>query len=161
MMVQHLTRRSAMALLASLLLTACGGDDDSTGPSGNTPSNGSFSARIEGSAWSATQIIASVQTGAVTVLSGGNAQHSVGFAFIDNGTGTYTVGAGSPTNGSYIEATTGRMWVANTVGGSGSVTVTTRTADRIAGTFSFVFAPSDPGTTGTKTVTNGAFDVRF
>lgn len=54
------------------------------------------------------------------------------------------------------------LWYANIGTGSGSVTFTTISATRLAGTFSLVVAPADGNTSGnqaTLTITNGAFDI--
>ena len=46
-----------------------------------------------------------------------------------------------------------------TPNGSGTVTLTSLTATRATGTFSFVAVPYQNGATGTLHVTNGKFDV--
>ena len=46
-------------------------------------------------------------------------------------------------------------------GGTGSITLTTLTSNRAAGTFTFTAKPLAGGATGDKVVTQGAFDVTF
>ena len=56
----------------------------------------------------------------------------------------------------------GAAWQTDSQGGSGSVTLTTLTTTRAVGTFTYV-APAKPGTpaTGTRTVSNGSFDIEY
>lgn len=54
------------------------------------------------------------------------------------------------------------LWSSNIGSGSGTVTFTTVSATRLAGTFSLVVAPAPGNTSGnqaTFTITNGAFDI--
>jgi len=150
----RLTRLATPILL--VLAAACGGSN-STGPSGNNLPNGTFLAKVDGSNFNA--ISATVLTaGQITSIGAANtAGHSMGFAWVEAGTGTFSISATSPNNALYTVG--GAGWTAGPGGGSGSVTVTTRTATRIAGTFSFVLAASTGGATGTRTITNGSFDL--
>jgi len=140
---------------------ACGGDN--TGPNGQT--NGDMTAKIDGSSFSSVATYATrnaTNAGTIVALSGAEADGTaLGFGFVDAGPGTYTVSATSPTNATLIEPG-GHAWVASVVGGSGSVTITTLDATHIVGTFAFSMAPSaGTGATGTRAVTQGAFDVKF
>jgi len=58
-----------------------------------------------------------------------------------------------------VSSSTGRSWFTPGSGAAGTVTVTTLTATHIVGTFSFNAEPLGGGATGTKVVTNGAFDL--
>jgi hypothetical protein len=74
--------------------------------------------------------------------------------------GTYPLGTGAGVSGGtaiYAEGTGG--WGTPLSGEAGAVTITTLSATRIAGTFSFNAAASAGSATGTRTVTNGAFDL--
>jgi hypothetical protein len=118
--------------------------------------NGSLTAIVNGTAFSATQASAIYANGQLGVAGGNAAGTSVGFSVIgpSDCTGTYT--AGQIANGAYSEGDKG--WV--TFSGNGSFVITVCTNDRVVGTFSFVAEPNAPtGATGTVTVTNGAFDV--
>lgn len=146
---------------AALLLgltAACGGDGP-TGPGGNTLINGSFSARVDGSAFAATSATVLVNGNITSIGAGTAAGHGMGFAWVDAGPGTYTIDNLSPTNATYTIV--GGGWVAGVSGGSGAIVVTTRTANRVAGTFSFVMVPGAGSASGNKTITQGAFDLTF
>jgi Big-like domain-containing protein len=77
-------------------------------------------------------------------------------------TGTYAIGMASPANGSVQIPNQGSLWQAVLNNGSGTITVTSVTANSATGTFSLVLVPL-PGTkaTGSKIVTNGVFNVKF
>ena len=53
-------------------------------------------------------------------------------------------------------------WSASSAQGSGSIVVTTLTPTRVVGTFSFVLQPDvATGASGTRTVTEGRFDLTY
>lgn len=157
------------------LLVACGGGS-STGPV-NTGA-GDFTASIDGAAWSSTQtqvsgggsganqvpgLITIIGTQVVSATSYTTLTLSLGYIA---GPGTYPLGvnAGTTAGGSGLvyapQGGTFGTWSTNFTGSAGSVTVTSLTATRIAGTFQFTAPPqSFSQTTGTRVVTNGAFDV--
>jgi hypothetical protein len=146
-------------LMVALMLAGCGGDS-TTGPL----QNGAMSATINGASWTSSQGATVTRTsgGGASILSigGSDGTLSVGMAWTDNGVGTYPITSTSSTN---VFLTTGSAgWAASLIGGSGSITVTTVNATHVVGTFNFV-APATPGTTatGTKTATNGQFDINF
>ena len=58
-----------------------------------------------------------------------------------------------------VSNTTGRSWFTPGSGAAGTVTLTTLSATRIVGTFSFNAEPLGGGATGTKVVSGGAFDL--
>ncbi|MBL0939602.1 MAG: hypothetical protein IBJ03_11945 [Gemmatimonadaceae bacterium] len=148
-----------LALVALVLVMACGSDKDSpTGPNGS----GSVTAMIDGAAFSADLAVQATRSG--NLLSFGavtSTSRQINFALPNvTGTGTVQLGGGAPATVTYTEGTRG--WVTSLVGGSGSVNITTLTANRAAGTFSFTAIPSaSTGATGNKVVTNGTFDVKF
>lgn len=155
-----------ISLLFALVITVCagcGGTDSPTGPNG--PNNGSFSAQIDGTSWSATTIIPGMVTtaGGVSAIGTGSLTFSIAFAWIDQlTTGTWTIGAGGPSVGFNANMSQGgQTWSAGAVGGSGTLTITTRTASRVVGTFSFTMVPSGGGSGPSRQVTNGQFDVTF
>jgi hypothetical protein len=81
--------------------------------------------------------------------------------------GTTTVGEGL-INGTSIQLQTRSctqgtgLWTASITGGSGTITVTSVTAAGASGTFSgTLLAQPGTGATGTKTITNGQFNVTF
>ena len=78
------------------------------------------------------------------------------------GTGTFPIGPFPITNGANGLLTIGgsQLWAANAIQGSGTITVTTLSATGASGTFSFNLVADAPAT-GTKTITNGAFNITF
>ena len=77
-----------------------------------------------------------------------------------------SIGIDSPANASLTFAAAPgvvHLWEATGVtGGSGTITLTSFTANSATGTFSFILLPSAPsGATGVKTVTQGVFSVTF
>ena len=149
-------------VLPCLLVTALGCGGDNTGPNGQT--DGDMTARIDGSSWSSVAAFVTrnaTNAGNIVAVSGADT-HSIAlaFAFVDAGVGTYTIDGTTPTNAVLTDG--GKGWVASAVGGSGTLTVTTLDATHIVGTFAFSMAPSDgTGATGTKSITQGTFDVKF
>lgn len=147
----------AAALLA--LSLACGGD--SNGPSDdNTLVNGSFTARVDGSSFNASFAVVAVAGSIISIGASNASGQSLGFAWVDAGAGTYTISQAAPTNGNYSFGNS--SWGAGAGGGSGSIVISTRTTNRVAGTFSFTMNAT-PGTsaTGTKTISQGSFDLTF
>lgn len=151
-------RIPAVLALALALTAACG--KSSTGPSTPVLVNGSFTAKVDGANFNA--VTAAVSTsGNITSVGASNASgESIGFAWQGTTPGTYSIAQLAPHNGIYIAGSA--SWVASVVGGSGTITITTQTSSRVAGTFSFTMVPSS-GTTasGNKNVTQGSFDLTF
>ncbi|MGD2047153.1 MAG: hypothetical protein PVJ80_13040 [Gemmatimonadota bacterium] len=139
-----------------LSLAACGGDS-STGPDG---SDSSLSMDVDGVTWHPDIVTAQRSSGVASVAAVETAT-AIGFSFgvPDSGSGTYTVGEIDVVV-TYNNATEG--WTASQVhGGSGTVTVTTLTSDRFAGTFSGVLPAQSGQMPATVTITNGTFDISF
>ena len=133
---------------------------------------GSMSAKIDGVPWTAIpQAIQVVRVALPGLPSGllavnGTDRFScpillLTFA-IPRVVGTYALGPGA-TSGANASLGTSNcaagQW-SDGFGGSGSITLTTLTSTGAAGTFSFNLTPS-PGTTGTRVVTDGVFNVTF
>jgi hypothetical protein len=75
------------------------------------------------------------------------------------GPGTYPIGVGPSVLGAVAQvAQVGKVWSTPSTGAAGTVTITALTPTRIAGMFEFVAGPYLLST-GTKTVTNGQFDL--
>lgn len=151
-----------LAAGAFLALLACGGSDDPAGPKSPTSTNGTMSALIDGQQWTAVGIAASYQNQIGTLVIGASNASNVGFGFAvpANGPGTYTVNSTIGMNANLN--TGGDGWLAVGTTGSGTVTITTLTATRAAGTFSFVLQATDAGVNPqTRNVTNGQFDVTY
>lgn len=167
------------------LLTACGGggDGSTTGPGpgpGPGPSNtvGTFTANLDGSNWvSTTNQVAGTSSGqnqipGLITMVGTQLVSATNYTTISitlgyiAGTGTYPLGVNHGTTAGGIgtvfapQGSGFGTWSTNLAGSGGSVNVTSLTSSRIAGTFQFTAPPqSFSSTTGTRVVTNGAFDM--
>jgi uncharacterized protein DUF6252 len=155
-------RRILVAVVLSLAVVACGGSDTPTNPSPSpTPplSNGSLSALINGTSFNATSARVVLAGGGVISIGGGNASgQTIGFAWLDAGTRTYPIGGVTIATHTFM----GNTWSASSAQGSGSITVSTKTSNRVAGTFAFVLQADGPsGATGTRNITQGQFDLTF
>ena len=158
-----LQRAFVSALLVAL--TACGGDVGPTGPGGG-PNGSHFTARIDGAPWTSTSGSelsgVPLSTPGLYSMTGFQVGGYLIVLVLYNipGPGTYPLGVGPTVTGGYAQITdaTGG-WVTPQSGEAGSVTITTLTASRMTGTFEFT-APAFTGTaTGTRTVTDGSFDL--
>jgi hypothetical protein len=153
-------------------LSACGKSDplepseDHTGGSGSLQ-NGSMSATVNGSAFTATSLTTFTTLGngvlpATLTVSGGSGTRVIAFSLVGSGVGTFTVAAADVNV--VITEGAGQSWqgILSAAGSSGTFTLTTWTANRAVGTFSVTATPT-PGTgaSGNRTVTNGRFDVTF
>lgn len=167
--------RKTLALLL-FSLAACGGDTPATGPNDPNGSSGTgiFKATIDGQPWEAT-LTTSGGTGVApnslpgglqfdgTTFAGTNSTHvglSLGYI---SGPGTYPLGVNEVSTaggtGTFLSgsgAAVGTWWTP-LLGGGGSVTITSLTSARVAGTFLFT-ATAFSLASGTKTITNGVFD---
>jgi hypothetical protein len=167
--------RKTLALLF-VSLTACGGSDSATGPTGTT--NGTFTATIDGQAWVSTSNQITGGTASTSsipgyvILTGSKVVSATNYTTLTlalgylAGTGTYPLGVNpvSTAGGSGlvfgVQGTGIGTWSTNFTGNAGTLTITSLTATRIVGTFQFTAPPqSFTTTTGTRVVTNGAFDL--
>jgi hypothetical protein len=149
---------SLVVPILMLLLAACGSDEP-TGPA--TLANGTYRAKIDGAQFNAISAAVVGGAGGLYSLGGGNAAgQTIGFAWVDAGPGTYPIG--NPASTIATHTASGQTWSASVAKGSGSIVVTTSTAGRVAGTFSFVLqADAGSGATGSRTVTEGSFDLTY
>ena len=84
----------------------------------------------------------------------------IGIATQASGPGTFPISLANGANGQLTIGGT-QLWEANAVlGGSGTITLTILTATGTSGTFSFNLIAVPPAT-GTKTITNGVFNIAF
>jgi len=146
------------------LAAGCGKDDGPSGPGGGGGSS-AMSATIDGSSWAsaATPGAAHAVRGGAFIAVAGSSQSLRVVAFtIPNVMEPGTHELVPPLNAQVQDNIGDAMWMTGTSGATGTVTVTSISAERITGTFSFT-ATAVPGTaaTGTLVVTNGKFDVRF
>jgi hypothetical protein len=160
------------------LLAACGGSDSPTDPDDPGGATGTrMTATIDGQPWSAstaTGMVAALQfapaSGGYIILgtettAAGGVGSSMSFT-INNitGPGTYPLGVDAVSvYGGFagFTAANGAVWFTPMSGAAGTITITTLTTTRIAGTFAFSATASTGGATGTRVVTNGVFDAPF
>jgi len=146
--------RLAATVLAFTSLAACSKKEDAT----PTPT------ATEGMSWTVdnnnvtTKTATAQVSGSEVTLTG--ATGSTGGIFLDvpKTVGTYTLSSTSTASASYIVTPaqgSSQFYEAT----SGSIVVSTITATAITGTFTFTGALS--GGTGTKTLTNGKFNIKF
>jgi len=155
----------------SVLLAACGGSN--TGPSGG--GIGTFSATIDGVAWvsdaSAVQVTGNQTVPGTQLILGTkiNGQDYVNVTLAlgyISATGTYPLGVNQGTTAGGSGAVTAQqggvlgLWNTGFSGSAGTITITSLTSTRMAGTFQFTAPPAlGSSATGNRVVTNGVFDV--
>ena len=135
----------------------------------STQAASSLTATIDGAAFNGLGVsVGRVTVSGTSILSIGGASGFTGdynlltIAF-PGAAGTYTIGGITAiANGSVQIPNQSALWQSNIGSASGSIVVTSVTANSAAGTFSLNLVPL-PGTkaTGTKVVTGGAFNVKF
>jgi hypothetical protein len=169
----RVSKNLAIVLAAGLWACSSGGNDDDNGnPMGPPPvsggaTNGTFSAQINGTTWNATGTV-TVTRSAGDYIGIGGAGFAGGAAYavivsVGNATGpgthSFNLAAGGDGSSMIVGSQTIGYGTAFG-GGNGTVTITTLTTNRIAGTFSGTAVPST-GAGANLVVTNGRFDVTF
>jgi hypothetical protein len=179
-MLPRQLRHALLATAAATLLAGCSDSGGVTDPNNNNNGNNNggtgttrMTATIDGQAWQAATTAGSIVALQHAPKSGGYT--IIGVQVLSNGTvgatltilinniagpGTYTLGVdGVTTYGGFAGISAGGTWLTPFSGAAGTITITTLTTTRIAGTFSFTATASGGGATGTKVVTNGVFDA--
>jgi hypothetical protein len=176
--------RPGIMMIAACLLAACSDsssvtDPDDDGSNNNNNNGGAGSTRmtatVDGKAWSAGATPGGVvalqplpKSGGYLImgveLSGSGVIGATMTININNvsGPGTYTLGVDAvSTYGGFagITSSTGGTWLTPLSGSAGTITITTLTTTRIAGSFSYTASAVSGGATGTRIVTNGIFDA--
>jgi len=154
-------------LVFALSMCACGSSNASltsssgSGPTTPTPGSSTMTAQINGVAWTASSVVVTYSNGILAVTGTDNVT-TLGIGVAATSPSTVTSGltanltiAGQPGS-----------WQAAVMNGSGSVTiatiVTSGAARSASGTFMFNLVPTaGSGSAGTKTISNGAFNVTF
>jgi hypothetical protein len=160
-----MTKRFCLLALLVTLAVGCGSDGPGrpsgpSGPDGDDLPNGSFSALIDGADFDAEAAGVVASSSVVSVAAANESGQALSFAWMNTGTGTYAVEPGGVTLVTYVSSS--KAWSASSSQGSGSLEITALTANRAAGTFSFVLqADAASGATGTRTITEGHFDLTF
>lgn len=164
--------RCVFCALVLAAVGACGGGG-TNGGGGPPPGSGTMTATIDGQAF-ASDSQAATATATSTIpgsyfLTGTKVTSTTNYLSLTialyniAATGTYPLGVTSTIfggiGGVYQQSTaTVASWSTPLSGASGMVTVSTLTTSRIAGTFAFTAAPT-VGSTSTRIVTNGSFDL--
>ena len=170
--------RSALAIVLCTVAACGGGGGGTTGPGTTGNTQGTFSAVIDGQNWISTTnqttgssgsnavpgTVSIIGTQLLSVTSYTSLTLALGYIA---GPGTYPLGVNQGTTaggtGLVIAPQPGTSigdWSTGFSGAAGSVTVTSLTSARIAGTFHFNAPPAAfTATTGTRIVTNGIFDM--
>ena len=153
-------RNLSWTLVGMALVTLCACDRDTTGPA-KPNSNGSMSAVIDGSAWTAVSITTDSAAPSSIIVRGSNADQSLVVAIpLERGVGTQTIGWTTPVFAGLVVGS--QSWLASrTQGGAGSITLTTVTPGHIVGTFQFTLAKHEGATPAERQVSSGQFDVRY
>lgn len=164
----------ALALVATITALGCGGggagdNGNPTGPPTGGTSNGSMTAQINGVSWRSIGAISVSRQPQQNVIgfagtgSGGNTTYAVSIAIsAATGPGTHNLNifAGGDGSSLIIGNSAALGWATAAQGGSGTLTITSLTANRIVGTFSGILSPAGHSA-GNLTVTGGTFDVTF
>jgi hypothetical protein len=116
------------------------------------------SATIDGVAWTAVTNVSFYTPGVGLVIEAGDLKTLLGISAPVTGPGTYPLNSDAAYGN--VEPLAGGEWSSDQTGGSGSVTVTTVTANHAVGTFAFNAVSTD-GKGSVKHVTNGKFDVKY
>jgi hypothetical protein len=160
-----------LMLFPALLILGCGGNSGTpTSPTTpNTPSTpstgGSLTFKADGASVVATSITAGYANGILSIGGTDSARSTtLSFALTPTaaGTGVYTLGPISAANAQILIGNPAAGWQAAVGIGSGTITISSLTSTGASGTFSFsLVAVPGSGATGTKTITEGAFNVTF
>ena len=163
--------RCVCALGLAAATIGCGGGSGSspTAPGNSSgssnPSTSSMTFRVDGTATTASSVAGNFANGILSV-SGTDASRATTLSFAVTptaaGTGTYTLGPLSSANALILIGNPAAGWQAAVGIGSGTITINTLTTTTASGTFSFSLAAvAGSGATGTKTITEGTFNVTF
>lgn len=122
-----------------------------------------MTANIDGQNWASSDFALQAQVGQFGVIYVQGSQFGRTMILtlynIDQ-TGTYDLGMGATNVGGLAQVTDVQgTWTTPLSGQAGTVTISTLTPTRIAGTFSFDAEPFTGGATGTRSVTQGQFDM--
>jgi hypothetical protein len=170
------SRGCSIALASALLITAChdGVAPDASTPVEQSPSMGSVTASLSIGPWT---------SGHVSVNAGDSTIYILATAWPGSPGGTPTLPSpGGPDTREYLQlnfearadavpqiigvntrarASLGVEFVGGWIASSGSITLTTLTANRAVGTFTFSGEAEGPIAPSLLTATNGHFDVRL
>jgi hypothetical protein len=125
-----------------------------------------IAATVGGSPWNASTISASAAVTGILAISASNTAQTLGITLSGfDGPGTYPLGNTAPSRtitvlGPAAAPQSGNCCWGTVQGSTGTVTITSRTATRVTGTFSATLLPLPGfGATAPLVVSNGTFDV--
>jgi hypothetical protein len=154
----QLAKQVLIGLLSAAVL-GCG-SGDSTDPDDEL-APGTIVARIDGVDWITTTAFTIHANGRLVASGNGTDNVALGFGVTAQAPGTYTTGGNGDASGLLSDANN-TVWESTGPGGSGTITITSFSANEVTGTFSFnavrTVGSSSPAT---RVVTNGRFRVRF
>jgi len=130
-------------------------------PSPPTPGKGNMTALIDGNVWTATSIPTfSYSNNTLSIIAkSSNPVITIALTVETGGPGTYSIGPQSPGTNTVITIGSS-VWQADGFTGSGTITFKGMTPRGVLGTFSLTVTavPNTPAT-GTKTITDGVFNI--
>jgi Family of unknown function (DUF6252) len=130
-------------------------------PSGSGRITGTIAATVDGVAWrGAVNAFATSGSGITAYIGQDTNLRQITITLIGGAVGTYSLTF--PTTASHANMQFGgQVWDTLVQGGTGSVTVRTRTDSRTTGTFFFTMQPGLGNNGAASQVTNGTFDLGF
>jgi hypothetical protein len=137
---------------------------DAPSSCGPDAARGSMVVQIDGTGWTAScvKIVRFDGTLVITGHDNANPGLAITLTAMDAASNVVTFGASqTPFGVGLISTSAGDAWMADSARGSGSFRVTRATAFSASGTFSFTAVATQGAAAGTRTLTNGTFDVRF
>jgi hypothetical protein len=171
--VNRIVRTVALLLCVPLLMAVgCGGSDGPSNPGGGGGGGGgnSFTAVIDGVNWASDEAFISV-TGISTptregmlIITGFEASSGRGLSmgisfFIGPATQPLGVNTGTTPGGTGTVMVTPESWTTPMSGQAGFITLSARTATRVAGTFNYTAEALGGAVPAARVVTGGAFDI--
>lgn len=148
------------ALAAILVLTTGCNGSSSTGPAGGGPGGSStFTATVDGVAWTADVVTAVRQSGVVVVTGADASVFSVQISFLDTSGSPIPIDGTTAANGVIQENSV--FWSTALPGATGTIEVTELTSAGVQGTFSLTTGANSSATPAVRVITNGTFDVTF
>jgi hypothetical protein len=147
--------------IAMFVAAACGGSGDGN-PAGLPQNDTTLTASLDGGVTftAATASITSSQ-GRLLIIGSNGPNESMGLGF-DLRTGQQSSGTSGTATASYVFIGQGG-WAAgpNLAASSGTLTLTTATANRVVGTFSFTLVSTGGSAPATRQLTNGRIDITY
>ncbi len=143
-----------LSVLCSVVFTGCSSDDDS-GTNNNNNSNGSVTAKVNGTSWGATTVQATwtsnvLGIGGAQIIGGENQQ--INISGMIPATGTYQLTGFSGVIATYAKGSGTSVQTFTAM--SGTLKVDQLSSSGAKGTFNFQ-------TTGGNSITEGSFDVKY